>query len=227
AWVGAGVRFNAAPRRESISINGQFIARGQALLVELLADALRAPHCSPAELEKLCRRQRQLIKAAKDSDPSELIGTYGRAFLFGEHAYGKPVIGSERSLAEIGTDDIWAYYRQEFGSDRLFLTFAGDLDTTLLERAIVSAFGDAARAQVPARPLAPAPRQRGRRVLLVDSPSSEQTYFWIGNVGVSKYYRPRAALDLVNTLFGGRFTSMLNTELRIRTGLSYGARSSF
>ena len=31
----------------------------------------------------------------------------------------------------------------------------------------------------------------------------------------------------MNTLFGGRFTSMLNTELRIRTGLSYGASSHF
>jgi predicted Zn-dependent peptidase len=32
---------------------------------------------------------------------------------------------------------------------------------------------------------------------------------------------------VTNTLFGGRFTSMLNTELRIRSGLSYGASSHF
>ena len=63
-------------------------------------------------------------------------------------------------------------------------------------------------------------------MLLVDSPESAQTYFWIGNVGVSKSYEAHAALELVNTVFGGRFTSMLNTELRIRTGLTYGARSS-
>jgi predicted Zn-dependent peptidase len=37
----------------------------------------------------------------------------------------------------------------------------------------------------------------------------------------------RPALEVTNTLFGGRFTSMLNTELRIRTGLSYGASSNF
>jgi len=35
------------------------------------------------------------------------------------------------------------------------------------------------------------------------------------------------ALDLVNTLYGGRFTSILNTELRVKSGLSYGARSGF
>ena len=44
---------------------------------------------------------------------------------------------------------------------------------------------------------------------------------------VAKSDPRRAALDVVNTLFGGRFTSMLNSELRIRTGLSYGASSHF
>jgi predicted Zn-dependent peptidase len=31
----------------------------------------------------------------------------------------------------------------------------------------------------------------------------------------------------VNTLYGGRFTSILNTELRIKSGLSYSARAGF
>jgi zinc protease len=44
---------------------------------------------------------------------------------------------------------------------------------------------------------------------------------------VNKRYPQRAALDLVNTLYGGRFTSLLNTELRVKSGLSYGARSGF
>ncbi len=64
-------------------------------------------------------------------------------------------------------------------------------------------------------------------MLLIDSPGSVQTYFWIGNVGVDRRYSGRPALDLVNTLYGGRFTSILNTELRIKSGLSYGASSRF
>jgi predicted Zn-dependent peptidase len=64
-------------------------------------------------------------------------------------------------------------------------------------------------------------------VLLVDSPGSSQTYFWLGNVGVDRRYSGRPALDLVNTLYGGRFTSILNTELRIKSGLTYSASSRF
>ncbi len=44
---------------------------------------------------------------------------------------------------------------------------------------------------------------------------------------MDRRYTGRATLDLVNTLYGGRFTSILNTELRIKSGLSYGARSGF
>jgi zinc protease len=72
----------------------------------------------------------------------------------------------------------------------------------------------------------PLPAREGRRVLLVDKPGAAQTYFWLGNVGVARGDEGDAAQELVNTVFGGRFTSMLNTELRIKSGLSYGAGSS-
>ena len=36
----------------------------------------------------------------------------------------------------------------------------------------------------------------------------------------------RVAIRVVNVLFGGRFTSMLNEELRVKTGLTYGAHST-
>ncbi len=64
-------------------------------------------------------------------------------------------------------------------------------------------------------------------MLLVDKPGAAQTYFWLGNVGASRTDPERTAQAVVNTVFGGRFTSMLNTELRIKSGLTYGARSNF
>jgi predicted Zn-dependent peptidase len=227
AVEGVGGSFNAGAGAESITIRGQFLARDQHLLLELLSDALLRPRFDPDELEKLRARQIELIKAAKDSDPSELIGTYGRAFLFRDHPYGRPVIGNESSLAQISRREVLEYYRGQFGADRLILVFAGDIDTELLKRSVTKMFGNWPRAPQSAASLAQPVRTRQRRVLLIDSPGSVQTYFWIGNVGVDRRYAGRAALDLVNTLYGGRFTSILNTELRIKSGLSYGARSVF
>lgn len=227
AVEGVGGSFGASASAEAISVRGQFLARDQALMLELLADAVRAPHLTAEELEKLRERQIGLIKAAKDSDPSELIGTYARAFLFRDHPYGRPVIGSESSLAAITRRDVLDYHAAQLGADRLTLVFTGDLDAAWLKRAVRKAFAGWHPAPAPASRLIKPPRFPGRRVLLIDSPDSVQTYFWIGSVGVEKRYPQRAALDLVNTLYGGRFTSILNTELRIKSGLSYGARSGF
>jgi predicted Zn-dependent peptidase len=107
------------------------------------------------------------------------------------------------------------------------LVIAGDVDAPWLKRAITRAFCDWRVSNGPVMQLPQPARLYDRSVLLVDSPGSTQTYFWIGNVGVDRHYEHRAALDLANTLYGGRFTSILNTELRVKSGLSYGARSGF
>jgi len=224
---GVGGSFGAGAGPEAISVRGVFLARDQQLMLELLADALLRPQLAAEELEELAARHIELIKAAKDSDPSELIGTYGRALLFGDHPYGRPVFGSEASLAAIDRDDVLRYYDGQFGGERLVLVLAGDFDPDLLARLAADSFSRWPRTPAPPPALARPRALAGRRVLLVDFPGSAQTYFWIGNVGVDRRYPRRAALDLVNTLFGGRFTSLLNTELRIKSGLSYGARSGF
>jgi zinc protease len=227
AVEGAGGNFSVVTGTEALSISGQFLARDQSLMLELLSDALMRPRFDAAEFETLRDRRIELIKATKDSDPAEVIGTYGRAMLFGTHVYSKPSTGSEESLASITHQDILDYYRAHIGADRLVLVFAGDVDVPALKRDVTEAFGTWRKAGVAAAAVAEPRRVRGRRVLLVDSPESAQTYFWIGNVGVNKQYAEHAALDLVNTLYGGRFTSILNTELRIKSGLSYSARAGF
>ena len=227
AVEGAGGNFSVAAGVEAISISGQFLARDQHLMLELLADALMRPRFDAAQFEKLRARRIELIKAAKDSDPSELIGTYGRALLFGNHPYGKPSSGSETTLAALRHQYVLDYHRAHFGADRVILVFAGDVDVAALKQGVSAAFGGWQRAATALAVVTDPARVRGRRVLLVDSPDSSQTYFWIANVGVSKRYPEHATLDLVSTLYGGRFTSLLNTELRIKSGLSYGARATF
>ncbi len=224
---GAGGSFGASAGIETVRVAGQFLARDRELMLELLADALRRPHFASAEFESMRRRQIELIKAAKDSDPSSLLDSYGRALLFGTHPYARPVSGSERSLAGLDVADVRGYAREHFGAERATLVIVGDVDPAWARRAVRRAFGDWGRAAGALPPLPEPERLSGRRVLLVDAPGSSQVYFWIGNVGVARRDPEHAAVDVVNTLYGGRFTSILNTELRVRSGLSYGARSGF
>jgi predicted Zn-dependent peptidase len=209
-----------------MTISGEFLARDADLMVELLVDMLREPILDAAEMQKLRDRRINLIRAAKDGDLRRLLAIYGNAFLFGEHPYGVPVNGDEASLAQITHRDLLGYYRDHVGADRLIIAVAGDFDGWAMTDKLSSAFAGWRKAAVPLPAFdAPVPQQ-GRRVLLVDKPGATQTYFWIGNTGVDINYARRAELDIANTLFGGRFTSLLMDELRTKAGLTYGARST-
>lgn len=225
AVAAVGGRLAARAGLESLSVSGSFLSRDADLMVELLADMLIRPTLARDELGKLKSRSVNLILAAKDGDPGVLMPSYAAAWLFGEHPYGNAVGGSEATIAAISHRDILEYREQATGGDRLIIAVSGDFEPERMRARLTAAFGDWRAAASPL-PNVPVPdNESGNRVLLVDKPGATQTYFWIGNLGVARDYAARAELDIANTVFGGRFTSMLNTVLRVESGLTYGARS--
>jgi predicted Zn-dependent peptidase len=227
AAEGVGAQISAAARREVVVIGASFLSKDTDLVLGLVADMLLRPTLDPEEFDKARELAVQTIAAAKDSDPSALIGDYGAAWLFGEHPYGRPVAGEPSSLQAIRIEDVRRYYGEQMGGDRMLIAVVGDVDKAALQRKLDAALGGWRKATAALPSVAPPLPVKGRRVLLVDMPGVTQSYFWLGNVGASRADPARTAQSVVNTLLGGRFTSMLNTELRIKSGLSYGASSSF
>jgi predicted Zn-dependent peptidase len=65
------------------------------------------------------------------------------------------------------------------------------------------------------------------RVLLVNKEDARETTMYIGAKGISRNNPDYVSIQVVNTVLGGRFTSWLNDELRVNSGLTYGASSRF
>lgn len=223
---GAGGSLGFGSSSEAITANAQFLSRDSGLMLSLLADALLQPKLDAAEFDKLRKHAIAGIAAAKDGDPRRLIGTYSDAWLFRGHPYGRPDSGDETSLATITLEDLQAFRQQQMGGDRLIISIAGDFDPAIVTAQVRKDFGSWGKATGALPQVAAKAKESGRRVLLVDKPGATQTYFTLANVGSQRGDPARAAQDLVQTAFGGRFTSMLNTELRVKSGLTYGARSS-
>ncbi|MFS8136516.1 MAG: M16 family metallopeptidase, partial [Thermomonas sp.] len=211
--------------REAITANAQFLSKDAGLMLSLLADAMLRPKMDAAEFDKLRKRAIDGIANAKDSDPRQLIGIYTSGWLFRDHPYGRSTGGDETSLATISLADLQAFRQQQMGGDRLIIAIAGDFDPNAVTAQVKQAFGSWAKASGSLPRVEPKSRETGRRVLLIDKPGATQTYFSFANIGSRRGDPAQAAQDLVQTAFGGRFTSMINTELRIKSGLSYGANS--
>ena len=223
---GAGGSIGFGSSREAISANAQFLSKDSALMLSLLADALLRPTMDSTEFDKLRKRAIDGIANAKDSDPRQLIGLYSGGWLFRGHPYGRSTGGDETSLATITLADLQAFRQQQMGGDRLIIAIAGDFDAKAVTAQVTQAFGGWPKATGTLPQVTAKARESGRRVLLVDKPGATQTYFALANVGSKRGDPAEAAQDLVQTAFGGRFTSMLNTELRVKSGLTYGARSA-
>ncbi|MDX1443069.1 MAG: pitrilysin family protein [Gammaproteobacteria bacterium] len=220
-----GGEFDAGNGIEALEIGGEFMSRDTELMLDLLHDVLREPMLDKDEFEKLRDRRIQQLAAMKDTSLRGLTGVYGDAFIYGGHPYGRPVGGSQASLAGVDYADLRNYFREHVGADRATLTVVGDFDADVVREQIEQRFGDWRAAPAPQVTVPDTSTQPGGKVLLVDKPGATQTYFAIGNTAVSREYENRAALDVVNTVFGGRFTSMLNDALRVKAGLTYGASS--
>jgi zinc protease len=204
----------------------EFIKKDLNSGLNLLTDALLNPTFPQAEVTKLLKQRVDGIKAAKDQAQG-VIGAYYAKYLFGSHPYGRPTGGDEKSLAGISRADVLKFYQSWYAPANTTLAVAGDFNLADMEKLLNDKFGGwNAKGDAPLS-LPDAPPVQGKKLLLIDKPDSTQTYYMIGNIGIARNSQDRVYINVVNTLFGGRFTSMLNSELRIQTGLTYGARSNF
>jgi predicted Zn-dependent peptidase len=224
-FIGGTIEIGGDPDR--VFLVSEFMKKDTAAALDLLSDLLRHPNFPGAEVEKLIKQRVDGIKQDKE-EARAVLPHYFAAALFGSHPYARPPEGDERSLASIQRDDVAAFYERLYGPETTILAVAGDFVSAEMEHTLAEKLdGWKPRGRTgTSQPPTPNPI-KGRKLLLVNKPDSTQTYFAIGNVGIARNNPDRTGVELVNLLFGGRFTSMLNEALRVNSGLTYGARSRF
>jgi zinc protease len=208
------------------TVSGEFLNKDLARGLDLFSDALMHPIFPQAEADKLLAQSLDGVRASKDEVRS-VLGTYYNAYLFNGHGYGRTADGDEISLTKIHRDAIVKFYETYYVPGDIILSVAGDFQAADMKKKLEEAFGP-----WPSKPVTPVkspvlPLVKGRRLLLIDKPDATQTYFAIGNVATAAGDPDRVAIRLVNNVFGGSFTSLLNEALRVESGLSYGAMSAF
>ena len=202
------------------AISSEFLSKDFDAGLDLLSDATLHPAFTETEVRKELARRIDAAKATKDNAQAS-IGSYFQATFFGPaHPYGHPP--DELTYARIGRQDIVDYHAKFYCGKNMLIVVTGDFDPALAKAKLAQAFGAAPGGSAFAWGKAPALPRRGQ-MLLIDKPDATQTYFEIAQPGIDNKNPDRTTLEVINTLFGGRFTSMLNDALRVNSGLTYGA----
>jgi zinc protease len=222
-----GARLAGGAGTESSMVQANFARADAAALLPLFAEIVQQPSFDAAELAKLRDRKVSGLKQAKEA-PRNVVGAYYRAMLFGNAAYAIPASGTVGSVSALKQGDVQRYYGQYYRPDNAAIIVVGDFQKDEMRRQLESLFG-AWQASGPA----PAQQDNGKvhadqsRVWLVNKADAIETTFLIGGQGIARNDPDYVPLQVLNTILGGRFTSWLNDELRVNSGLTYGANSQF
>jgi zinc protease len=222
-----GANLSAAAGAEQSMLAADFARDDATALLPLLAEMVQAPSFELAELEKLRARKVSGLKQAKES-PRNVVQTYYRSMLFGTGPYAIPAAGTVSSVSALGAEDVRRFHQRYYRPDNAAIVVVGDFKTADMRRQLETLFGRWAASGAP-----PAAQANGQvradqaRVWLVNKPDAIETTFLIGGQGIARNSPDYVPLQVLNTIVGGRFTSWLNDELRVNSGLTYGARSEF
>lgn len=221
-----GGSFSADAGADFTAISAEFLTKDLARGLELFSDAVLHPTFPQSETDKILAQSLDGVKAAKD-EPNSVLGLYYAGYLYGAHSYGRPSDGDEVSLKRIQRDAITKCYEANYAPGDTILGVAGEFDAAEMRKKLEETLGAWPARSVPNMAIPAAAPAKGKKLLLIDKPDATQTYFAIGNIGTAANDPDRVAIRVVNTIFGGRFTSELNEALRVESGYTYGASSFF
>lgn len=222
-----GASLDVSVHRDAIVFSGACLRRNLDAIVEILADVLSAPHLDAGEHDKLLRETRMSLDELRDDDASLAARFFNRHCVPG-HPYARSVLGTETSLDAIDLGSVRAARRELFVPENLIVGLAGSIDATAAERACARLVRDLPEQSARLLPSLESPkRPRGRRLLVVDKPERSQCQIIIGHLAPHAGHPDIPALTVVETVFGGMFSSRLMQEIRVERGWSYGADCYF
>jgi zinc protease len=222
-----GADYSSYAFLEYSSVNMSFVNTEQDSIFPILKDIIVNPVFNQEEFEKRKTRLLAELEEAKDR-PRSVISNYFNKFLFQDHYYGNPVTGTIGSVTNIAVEDLNTFYQSNYIPGESAIAIVGDFKCSEMKGKITNLFHDWQAKGIPTSiPAVPIPSHNQSRLLLVNKEDATETQFQIGSFGIKRSNPDYVAVQVVNTIFGGRFTSWLNDELRVNRGLTYGARSYF
>ncbi|MBI3286071.1 MAG: insulinase family protein [Burkholderiales bacterium] len=222
-----GARIASNTGTEASALVADFARDDAPVLLPMLAEMLLHPTFETAEFDKLRARSVDGLKQAKES-PRNVAQSYYRSMLFGPGAYANAVEGTVASVTALQRSDAQAFHQNYYRPENAALVLVGDFKASAMRAQLEKLFGGwHAAGKLPAAAPTGQVQAGAARVWLVNKPDAVETTFLFGGAGIARNDPDYVPLQVLNTVLGGRFTSWLNDELRVNSGLTYGARSEF
>ena len=223
-FVGGTLRAGAGP--DSTTLGVTVVKKDFDLGMDLLSDITLHAKFAPDEISR--RQQRAISNFRRTYEDADYLASAAfRRMVYGSSPYGMPADGTPASVGSLTRDDLVAFRDQYYLPNESIMAIAGDITPEEGFAAAEKYFGAwAKKASTPPVVNVP-PRPDGLHILVVDMPDAVQTQIRVGRQAIPRNHPDYLPLTVTNYIFGGGFNSRLNTTVRVKSGLTYGANSGF
>ena len=229
AELGAiGATLNVSAEWDATSVRLFSLKRHLPQALDILVDVLRGPTFPQEELHR--QQVAALARLAQIRNEPTMLATMATwQFLYGgEHPYGHPQWGNPAAIKAMKPDDLKQFYGTWMRPEKAAVIAVGDITLAELVERLGPALGDwKSASSAPPEPDYTVPAQKPTAVVLIDKPHAAQSVIQVSLIGSCRNTPDFFPQNVMNTVFGGQFSSRLNLNLREQKGYSYGARSAW
>ncbi len=223
--LGARLGAGADPDMAVVSLSSLTSTLDSALAV--FADVVLDPSFPEADFQRL-RHQRLAQIQQEKAQPTGMALRLLPGLLYGdEHPYGAPLTGSgtTEAVQKMTRADLERFHRTWFKPGNATLVVVGATTMAEMRPKLERLFRDWKPGAVPHESLGTVPPPDGSALYIVDRPQSPQSVILAGQLVPPRNNPDEIAIETMNTILGGTFTSRINMNLREGKHWSYGANS--
>jgi zinc protease len=219
--LGASLASGGGLEASSVTLNVMPDKLPQALAI--MADVAMNPAFAEEELERQRQQALDGLQVAYQQ-PGQLAAMAAAPVVFAGTAFGHAPNGTPESLPKLKRTDLAAIHARHYQPQNAVLVLTGDITPEQGFAMAEQAFGGWTGGGNP--PAAPVIRPQPKpRAIAIDIPGTGQASVNVVKPAIARtdpdYYPGMVA----TTVLGGGYSARLNQEIRIKRGLSYGARA--
>jgi len=219
--------FNASANLDWSLVNMNTLKSTMDQSLAIYADLILHPAFPEKEFERLRKERIAGIKREKVT-PQAMALRVVPALIYGKgHPYAMPLTGTgtEASLGKMKRDDLVKFHDTWFKPNNATLLIVGDTTMAEIKPKLETLFASWKTGDVPKREIPAVSEPQSDVVYLVDRPGSGQSVIFGAQLAPPRNDPDALALQLVNDIFGGKFSSRINMNLREDKHWSYGVFS--
>ena len=195
--------------------------------LDIYADLIQHPAFPQKEFARLQKERIAVIQREKVT-PQQMALRVVPALLYGKgHPYAVPFTGTgtEASVGKMTREDLTKFHQTWFKPNNATLLIVGDTTLQEIKPKLERLLSTWKSGDVPKKSTPVVAQPDKDVVYLIDRPGSGQSVIFGAQLAPAQNDPDALALQLVNGIFGGKFSSRINLNLREDKHWSYGVRA--